>query len=280
MEFQETNCLNCNSDEFYYYDEENGYKLVKCKRCGLLYVRVRPSDNNINNATRTGLHLGSNELDVNSVFNVNTIDRYESVLSDFFIPANFKGKSWLDIGSGNGEFISALTKFSNNSILVKGSEPNINKIENAKRHGLDVENIDLEHHDVQYDFISLLNVYSHLPYPIQTIKSWSKLLKEGGELFIETGNSSHLSSKYHMKPYLLPDHLSFANKTILIQILKKAGFKVLEIKIYRGVYDKKVNVPNVIKELIKLLLGRKNRFYSFFPKYQHGDMYIKAKKEQ
>jgi hypothetical protein len=36
---------------------------------------------------------------------------------------------------------------------------------------------------------------------------------------------------------------------------------------------------NFSKELAKLLLNRRNTFHSFFPFFQHGDMYIKAQKK-
>ena len=47
MELQKTNCLNCDANDFQLFDTENGFNLVKCNKCELLYVNPRPSDNEI-----------------------------------------------------------------------------------------------------------------------------------------------------------------------------------------------------------------------------------------
>ena len=151
-------------------------------------------------------------------------------------------------------------------------------MEIARKFGLDVSFIDLDKEENKYDVISFLNVFSHLPYPVATIQKWRTLLKDNGEIFLETGNSSHLTQKHHGKPYLLPDHLSFANKKIMVDLLERCGFKVMNVEIYRGIYDSKRNLYNMAKELIKFLIGRKNRFLTFFEKYHHGDMFIRARK--
>lgn len=148
----------------------------------------------------------------------------------------------------------------------------------ARNHLLDVDFLDLKNHAVKYDFISVLNVFSHLTNPSDTINEWKKLLKEGGELFLETGHSSHLPSKFHLKPYLLPDHLSFANKKIVTNLLGKAGFSILKIRIYRGTYYPAISPVRILKELAKQFLGRRNYFHSFFPKYRHGDMFVRVRK--
>ena len=47
-------CYQCGSNESRAYAEENGFRLVKCDRCGLLYVSPRPSDAEISEGMRTG----------------------------------------------------------------------------------------------------------------------------------------------------------------------------------------------------------------------------------
>ena len=277
MKLQETNCYSCNSSEYQPYDWENGYNLVKCRHCGLLYVNPRPPEDSINNSARTGIHQGEKEINVTNSFNPNKIPRYLKILKDFYDAEYLSNKCWLDIGCGNGEFLIALKEFSKDKVRVKGSEPNKFKIETARKHDLDVEFLDLEKHDKQYDFVSSLDVFSHLPNPVETLKTWKGLIKNDGEFFIETGHSCHLPSKYHNKPYSLPDHLSFANKDILVQILDKTGYQIVKVEIYRGIFYREANLTNFSKELVKKLLGRKNTFHSFFPKYRHGDMFIRAK---
>jgi 2-polyprenyl-3-methyl-5-hydroxy-6-metoxy-1,4-benzoquinol methylase len=280
MRLIETYCYNCKSKEYKIYDSENGFNLVKCKKCGLLYVNPRPSDDDISVAVRTGIHQGDTEFNITNSFNEKVIPRYLNILSNFYRLDELISKTWLDIGCGNGEFLVALNTFSSNKITLKGSEPNIFKIQNARNHHLDVDFLDLESHEKQYDFVSMLNVFSHLANPYMFLENLKNLIKQDGELFIETGHSSHLLPRFHSKPYFLPDHLSFGNKKILVNILEKSGYQILKVKIYRGIYYPDYKFINFIKELAKLILGRKNLFHSYFPVYEHGDMFIRAKKKQ
>lgn len=278
MELINTGCFNCGSNRYSYYDSENGYNLFKCDKCGLLFVNPRPSDKEISIASQTGIHKGDNDLNVTNTFRDDLVNKYKQVLNDFYKPSEFFKKSWLDIGCGNGELVFSLGLFSFNELSVKGYEPNINKVHNAKKKNLMVSNSYPINDNIKFDFISLLNVFSHLPNPEKTIKEYRNLLSQDGEILLETGNSSHLPPKYHYKPYLLPDHLCFANKRIIAELLKRTGFEIIKIKIYRGSYYPDLNLKNFLKELLKRIKGKKNFFYSFFPFSQHGDMYIRAKK--
>ena len=121
MELQKTNCLNCDANDFQLFDTENGFNLVKCNKCELLYVNPRPSDNEITAAMTTGLHQGEQELNVTNKFNEALISRYPVIFKDFYKEGELEGKSWLDIGCGNGELLIALKKYTNDKIKVRGS---------------------------------------------------------------------------------------------------------------------------------------------------------------
>lgn len=79
-----SNCYNCGSEQDTFYAEENGFTLVKCAECGLLYVKNRPHDSEISQARRQGKHSGQRELDVTGVFNPAKIPQYLKVLEDIF----------------------------------------------------------------------------------------------------------------------------------------------------------------------------------------------------
>ena len=40
-------CILCNVDEADFFIEDEGYKAVKCRRCGLVYVKPRPQFNEL-----------------------------------------------------------------------------------------------------------------------------------------------------------------------------------------------------------------------------------------
>ncbi len=269
-------CYNCGSEEHSFYTEENGVTLVKCSGCGLLYVRERPSDENISEATKQGKHRGEEEFDVTGQFRKYRIPKFLKVLDDLFDHNFGNAQTWLDVGCGHGEFIMALQKYSEGSMKVIGSEPNIHKQESARSRGLNVGYFELESHEEKYDIISLLNVYSHLPDPPKFLGILKKLISPGGELLLQTGNTAHLSAKDHVGPLDLPDHLSFASEKIIVDILEGLGFEILKIKKYP--YFER-NLFSFAREILKFFLPQyKTRLKYFNPKkYGQVDMYIRAR---
>jgi len=275
---QEVDCYNCGSEVHTYYASENGFNLVKCNQCGLLFVNPQPTEEDIEQAHKIGVHRGSKDLITTGDFIPQKIDNYLEILNEFF-PNKLilTGKKWLDIGCGYGEFLEALIKFTKGDIKAKGIEPNIYKQRTAQKRKLNVRFFDLEKHTDKYDVISLLNVYSHLIDPPKSIQSWKRLLNPGGELFLETGDTADFDSKDHHRPFKLPDHLSFASEKIVTDILNDLGFEIIEVKKYP--YNK-LSLKLLSKELLKFFWPNKHsRFiYLMNPKsYINSDMYIRAR---
>lgn len=276
IKLEATNCYACGSCSHRRYDSENGYSLVKCNNCGLLYVNPRPREEDICLASQTGKHIGDEVIDVTGSFDESKLPRYRSILSDLFPTGLDVDATWLDIGCGHGEFLASLREASSGRLRLRGCEPNPAKRETAKRMNLDVSFFDLESHEDKYDYVSLLNVYSHLPNPRTTLRRWAELIRPGGKLLLETGHSCHLPASRHHKPYLLPDHLSFANKQIVTRLLEEIGFRICTVCMYRNSALPKVSIPIAARETAKLLLLRNNRFFSMFTSSASRDMYILA----
>jgi len=124
---------------------------------------------------------------------------YLDILQDFGFQrlktsGNYK---WLDIGCGHGEFIRAISILFYDEILIRGLEPNIPKRQSAKNQGLDVDFFELKECREKFDFISSLNVFSHLPNPVREIEISCGLLNDNGEILLQTEDSGNLDGKGH-----------------------------------------------------------------------------------
>ena len=276
----DVDCYNCGSHRRSFYAEENGFTLVKCAECGLLYVTPRPSLEEISAAHRLGVHDGDATLEVTGQFNEYRILAYLRILRDLYggeLRAGQQQLTWLDIGCGHGEFMTAIQEFSGNIVAATGIEPNLHKQASAQARGLNVSYFDLAGHENQYDFLSLLNVYSHLPDPKESLSGWKRLLKPGGELLLETGDTASLSSEEYLRPFKLPDHLSFASQEIVVGILEDIGFEVLAIGKYPYPFVE-LSGSRFVKELLKLLWpDRQSRIRYFGQKYR-TDMFVRARR--
>jgi SAM-dependent methyltransferase len=270
------NCYNCGSPDHTFYAEENGFVLVKCADCGLLFVENRPDENEISQASETGKHIGDKVFSAMHRFNPVKIGRYLTILEEVYQGDLSSKKKWLDVGCGYGELMIAVQKYSSGKVSVKGLEPNIHKQASARKRGLDVDYFDIGTHAVKYDVISLLNVYSHLPDPPKYLETVKRLLNPGGELILETGDTANFIAKDHYRPFLLPDHLSFASESILVGILKRLDFEILGIKKYPYVGS---DLKSFGIELVKAFLpgyNSKLRYYLQIKKYSQTDIFIRA----
>jgi 2-polyprenyl-3-methyl-5-hydroxy-6-metoxy-1,4-benzoquinol methylase len=271
------NCYNCKSAEHSHYISENGFNLVKCTGCGLLYIRERPDDTEITRATATGQHHGEVVLDANVSYNHFVKNQYRAALAGLF-KNDFKNiKTWLDVGCGYGEFMETLTEVSNGSITTFGSEPNDVKRTNDIGRGLNVDYFDLATHTKRYDAVSLMNVYSHLPDPNAFIGDMIKVVKPGGYILIQTGDAANFSPEDILRPLCLPDHLSFASEQILRDILAQHGATVEQI---HRTSDIPLRPIPVLKEIVKAFMpGRDSylKYYLKWWKYKGTSLYVLAK---
>jgi SAM-dependent methyltransferase len=258
-----------------------------------LYVTPRPADNELVTAHECGVHGGQTVIDMTGCWDASKIPRYLTALKDLYgNDLGTRDRTWLDIGCGHGEFLTALNSVSERRTSGEGLEPNENKRKSAQNRGLKVDYFDLSTHDKQYDVVSLLNVYSHLPNPPEFFRLCKKLLKSGGEVLIETGDTAYLPSEKHFKPFYLPDHLSFASEKIVTELLRRCGFVIISVRKYPAfIFEWHMrNVPQTLKEMIKVVYpGKRSNFGAIFKstleEYRRSsrarkhmtDMYIRAK---
>ena len=278
----EVSCYSCRSSQHKPYATENGYSLVKCTGCGLLYVNPRPSDEEIEEGVKIGAHGGEGTLYTTGRYMPDKVALYNKVLKNMYgAELQNRKATWLDIGCGHGELLMVLKALSKDSIAATGIEPNQHKAAAASKRGLDVTCFDLASSDQHWDSISLLNVYSHLTSPPEFLRMVRERLKPKGELLLQTGDTASLSLDQHPRPFLLPDHLSFASQQILSNMLKQTGFEIISVKKYPAVQLWQMKYM-VLKEMVKVVLPHKrsqvNSVYSMFrvAKYR-TDMWIRAR---
>jgi SAM-dependent methyltransferase len=227
-------CYVCGEHRHQPWAQENGFHAVRCQGCGLVYVNPRPTRAAISRAAQSGLHEGAVTQDETGQRDARKVALYLERLGALYEPRELerRGGRWFDVGCGFGEFLEALVVESAGALGVVGSEPNERKAAAARARGLDVSFRDLNTEQAGYGFISLLNVFSHVPAPPELLDQRHGLLEPGGELVLETGNWAELERRQIKDRLHLPDHLSFASEALLRRLLEAAGFEVLSVMRY------------------------------------------------
>jgi SAM-dependent methyltransferase len=275
-------CPVCGESASEPYAEENGFRLVRCDECKLLYVTPRPDPEATAAAHQYGLHQGDATLAVTGCYRPGRIPGYRNVLRDIYgpsLPASLV--SWVDIGCGHGEFLAALRAYGGDRLCLTGLEPNLNKASGCVTRGLDVRTCALKDLPGSFSAISLLNVFSHLQDPKPFLRECAARLAPGGELLLETGDTAHLQPDQHPRPLYLPDHLLFGNEEILRRVFRDLHLEVLSVHRYTSVSA----IPwQVLKECQLAFRGRRMpRLFTALRGWarergRRSDMYVRTRK--
>jgi 2-polyprenyl-3-methyl-5-hydroxy-6-metoxy-1,4-benzoquinol methylase len=231
---------------------------VKCVRCGVIYVNPRPVAARIDAAVRTGAHRDE-QLQLNVVGRRvgGKIAKYRRTVAALFpdVIHSRRPFRWLDVGAGFGEVVEAVQSLAPPDSRIEGIEPMRPKAEFARGRGLRVREgylRDLADGLERYEFVSAINVFSHVPDFREFLEEIKRVLVERGEILIETGNASDIGGRENFPDELmLPDHLVFAGETQTRRFLTEAGFEIVRMHSVR--IDGAVHFA---KTAVKRLLGR------------------------
>jgi len=249
-------CPYCSADSSSIWASENGFNAVKCSFCGFIYVNPRPSQALIDSAVTTGIHTETTfEKSAFARRVPAKISFYRRVFSKLYsdLWSSAKPISWIDIGSGYGEVIEALSSLAPTGSCIEGVEPMQYKANYAISKGLKVHNTYLSSITRKYQFASSVHVFSHIPNFRSFLQDVVSILESKGEFYLETGNAADLLSNKEVPTELdLPDHLTFAGKKHLIGFLEEAGFEIVDIHEVR-----RDDLLNFLKNIVKKFLRRK-----------------------
>jgi SAM-dependent methyltransferase len=166
---------------------------------------------------------------------------------------DLNGKKILEIGCGDGYFLSA---FSEKSICM-GYEPSPERNIAIKR-GISV----LGHYfdwtesvDLKCDFVIMRQVLEHLPDPLSMIKAIKNVLmksNEYGYLYIEVPNSNKTLESLRFADFYY-EHCLYFTTGSLVNLLEKSGFYVISCK---EVFDGEV--LSIIARCNKIEISRQN----------------------
>lgn len=247
-------CPLCLEEHSTNWGNENGFLAVKCQKCGLVYVNPRPNMEHISEAVKSGVHsLETNSINVVTRRIQSKVKQYEKIFSKIYKEDWQKNQpiSWLDIGAGFGEIVEAVALIAPKGSNIEGIEPMEPKVEVAQKLGLSVQVGYLNMVTKKYDYVSLINVFSHLPNFHEFLVDVKKVLNKNGEILIETGNAGEFERKYIPGVLSLPDHLVFAGEQNLRGFLTLAGFEIISVHRFR--VD---GVINFMKNIVKKILNR------------------------
>lgn len=266
-------CRNNNTRLFY---RKQGFSIVKCRYCDLVYINPRLATKYTNRQYSRD-YFSKHPAKLGGYENYLKDQRTKITNSNYILHrlkqiTPRKGKL-LDIGCAYGIFLSVAKK---QGFQTFGIEPNKEASSYAKTElKLDIINDFFNQKYFQkkyFDIITLLDVLEHMSNPVGFLKNINNLLAKNGILIILTPNVDGLFRKLmgnswpHFKP---EEHLYYFSPQTIERLLNKSSFKILKIENYRKrlslkylryELNKDINIRIITKIIDKIPLLQKLQF--------------------
>lgn len=225
-------CNQCRSSRSYLINVENGFRIVKCRSCGLVYINPQPRERDLMEFYQE--YFPEDE---------GSPIRWERMMSPVFneihkyISRNYSKGRLLDVGCSYGFF---LQRFDKTKWEIYGVDPSAHAVTYArKKLGKRVFTGPLTQQDFPsqfFDIITLFYVLEHVVDPMSILMELHRILKPKGLLVLRIPHSEPIiwfAKFFRMDIPLLypPMHLyDFSPKTLKL-MLKKAGFRKISVEI-------------------------------------------------
>lgn len=215
------------------------FKILECKKCGLLYTTPRPNKDEIGryyNSEEYYSHQENKEGFIPKVYekvkSVNLKNKYGIATE-----GKEKGKA-LDIGCGVGDFLHTMEQHGWDCTGVEPSE-DAKVIAKKRIKGQLLSSEEQENlPDSSFDIITMWHVLEHVDDIRWQIQQLHRLCKPGGRIIIALPNYKSYDGQYYKAEwaaYDVPRHLNHFNKETLIKILEESGLR--HVKTEKLVWD-------------------------------------------
>lgn len=166
-------------------------------------------------------------------------------------------KTILEIGCGNGEYLSLLSKYCEYAVGIEYSQK---AVELCKKNGLNViqgfptNNLKLPNYKA--DGFICLSFAEHWPDPVNTLKNIHKILSEGAIGIIEVPNTDMIIEEGLCSEFMT-DHLCYFTKKTLKTLMSITGFEVLDMDVVWNGYILSAVVKKQEKVKFKIGMNKK-----------------------
>ena len=241
---EETNCNLCgaNDTELVYVEKDRlmklpgSFRLVRCRRCGLLYLNPRPTPDEIGYYYPE--HYGP--YNVTPEEEPSWIDRLDHDYGNWkrarlIRPIYPHGGRILDIGCATGNFLHMMRRLGSWELYGLDISPAATKYA-RERCGVNTftgELADAGYPDTHFDVVTMWDVMEHVYDPTSTMIEVRRILKPAGLFLVRVPNVATWDARLfggYWGGYDAPRHLYVFSPETFRGLLQKAGFQVKRMR--------------------------------------------------
>ncbi len=228
-------CNLCASDNAEPIALQNGFRIVRCRMCGLVYVNPRPASKDLL-SLYAGYHTREGETEASWARLMGRIFRESAERLCSSRNGSRPGRL-LDAGCGYGAFVALMRE---RGWDAEGVDPSPTVVNAAVRRGRPVHLgtlAGLQAPDGTYDAITMFYVLEHVPDPMGALKKAFDLLAPGGILLIRVPHTTpivRLLAPLGLGEALYdpPFHLYDFSPAVLREMLRRTGFA--DVRMFPG----------------------------------------------
>ena len=230
-------CNVCGGSEHVRLLDKNGYTVVRCSGCGLVFVNPQPDEEELARlySFESNYHVG--HLDEKKE---NRLGKRSRKKLAFLKRNGISEGLLLDVGCSTGFFLKEAGKA---GFTPRGVElnPDTSRLAETK-YGLDVENCRIEDLDPAkgpFDVITFLDSLEHMLDPRGALESANGLLADGGYALVTLPNVAGLfptlTYALFTRPFGVwshpapPGHLYDFSPATMTHLLERTGYKVVDV---------------------------------------------------
>jgi len=223
-------CNVCKSDDTSLLLIKDSLRIVKCFRCGLIYVNPRVAKEDLGKIYNRDYFDGSRQADFLAEKKL-YLQRFQERLREIIAIKRVKGKL-LDIGCAVGYFLEVVRR---EGWQASGVEISSFAAKYAKESGFDIFTGTIEEANYpaySFDAATLWHTLEHMRDPLGSLEQVHRMLKKNGLIAIEVPNigSREFRKQRENWDYLKPkEHLYYFTPEVLKKMVEKAGFKVIKV---------------------------------------------------
>ncbi len=222
-------------EDFEYHTSPDTFQVVRCQRCGLVYLDPRPHVSELGRIYPPTYHAYDfSEERFGLVFQVRRRLEARRLLS--WCKGLPEDARIVDIGCGDGFHLRLLREFGRPGWTLEGIDADQKAVAAAARSGLPVHHgtvQELELPTSSYHLAIMIQTIEHVDDPPAVLRAVRNLLRPGGRLVIVTDNVETLDFRLfggrHWGGYHFPRHWNLFSRGTLRALADKVGFEVEEM---------------------------------------------------
>ncbi len=227
-------CCICSADTVRPFLDRNGYHIVRCERCGFLYVHPRPSQEELQ-----AFYQDPSYFQGESVYGYDSYIGHRSeiervanerltTIERFISPGCL-----LDVGCASGYFLFVARQRGWHIEGVEIAEAMARAAEELLHQPIHSTLDAIPFPPQSFDVITLWEYIEHVPDPRADLLRVHELLKPGGLLALSTPNAGQrvvTKAPTRWREFKPPEHLSFFTRHTLERLVRACGFQPVLVR--------------------------------------------------